>query len=90
MDVVDNTTEYRFELRDGEEQIGELDYIESDGVLRLVHTEVRPDHRDAGAASEFVREVFDRLRERGVKVQPDCAFVAHWLEENPDYRDMVA
>lgn len=91
MDIVDNPSEDRYELIDGDARVGEMDYQRMpSGVLRIIHTEVDADHRAGGTASHFVQTVLDALRAEGTSIRPDCPYVAHWLTEHPDYADLVA
>lgn len=59
-------------------------------VLAFVHTEVPPAAEGKGVGSALVRGALDLARENGWTVQPQCPFVAAYIERHPKYRDLVA
>lgn len=61
-----------------------------EGVLDLQHTEVPPEEQGHGYASQLARAAFEHARGAGFRVVPSCPFVAEWLAEHPDQRDVVA
>ncbi len=78
----------RFEI----EQDGRIAYLEyeiSGGVLTLVHTEVPPELRKKGLASELAKTAFDWAREHHMKVDVVCPSVAAYIERHPEYADLV-
>lgn len=74
----------------GTELAGTLSYTADDGVVSLVHTEVRPQWAGNGLASIVVRAALDDLRGRGLSVRPQCEYVAGYIDKHPQYRDLVA
>lgn len=34
--------------------------------------------------------MLDDVRERGLRVEPACSFVASWLDKHPEYADLRA
>ena len=85
--VVDNPAELRYELRDGDELVGEIRYRREPGVLELVHTEVEP--RRKGLGSELVKGALDDMRARGLRVVPICPFVTAYIRRHPEYADLL-
>jgi uncharacterized protein len=78
----------RFEMeRDG--HTAWLEYALSGNVLQLIHTEVPPQLRGHGLASELAKSALDWARENGVKVDVICPSVADYIESHPEYRDLV-
>ena len=57
-------------------------------VVVMTHTEVPESLRGGGVAGELVRQALDDVRKRGEKVMAECSYVAHWLDEHPDYQDL--
>ena len=88
----DNPSQSRFELWHDDQMIGLADYISSPDELTIAipHTEIDPQQGGNGYGSIMVRDVLDTLRARGQRVIPQCSFVAHFIEVNPAYRDLVA
>jgi predicted GNAT family acetyltransferase len=68
---------------------GELDYRTTDGTRAFTHTGVRPHLRDRGLAAQLVRRGLDDARADGVAVLPLCSYVARFVADHPEYRDLV-
>jgi predicted GNAT family acetyltransferase len=80
----------RYELFVGETLASLADYrIESDRVV-IFHTETLDEFRGRGLAAELVRWALDDIRSRGMTVEPACWFVADFIEDHPEYQDLVA
>jgi predicted GNAT family acetyltransferase len=60
-----------------------------DGVI-AVHSEVFPEFEHHGLASELARQMLDDIRARGLRVTPRCPFVKKYIEEHPEYDDVVS
>jgi predicted GNAT family acetyltransferase/glutaredoxin len=80
----------RYELRDGERMIGELAYRRRDGRLALIHVEVDEALEGRGLGSALVTTALDDARREGLEVVPLCPFVEWFVEQNPEYQDIVA
>ncbi|KAA9394256.1 N-acetyltransferase [Kocuria coralli] len=90
-----NAERNAIELFDGDQKIGEVDYLEAhtpDGAAawNMVHTGVRPQHRNRGLASQLVRFAMETAREHDRKVIPSCPYIQVWLRKNPDYQDLTS
>ena len=78
-------------LLDGDEEVVVLAFEPVDeGVVALTHTVTREDRQGEGLAGRLVGAVLDDLRERGLHLRPDCAYVASYLEEHPDQQELIA
>ena len=64
--------------------------LDPDGSYRLTHTEVDDAHEGEGIGSTLARGLLDALRERDLRVHPDCPFIAAWMRKHPDYLDLLA
>jgi uncharacterized protein len=75
----------------GGERGGFLDYrpIGKD-VWDLTYTFVPRQDRGGGVGRSLVLHVLDHAREHGLRVIPTCGFVGTVIDENPEYRDLVA
>lgn len=80
----------RYVLRSAGETVGLVDYRQDGDVLDLHHTEVVPEGQGQGIGTVLVRQVLDELRTHGQQIVPSCPFVAKFVEEHPDYADLVA
>ena len=61
-----------------------------DKVLDFRSTLVPPHLRGKGIGTELVRKALDWARREDYRVIPSCPFVARFIENNPDYQDLVA
>lgn len=86
----DNAAERRYEARLGSKIVGFIDYRQSPGRIKLMHTEVDPAAEGRGVASELVAWALDDIRGRGLSVVPICPFVLAYLRRHPEYSELVA
>ena len=56
----------------------------------ITHTETPPTLRGRGIASALVKGALERIRADGLKVVAGCGFVSFYLENHPEYADLVA
>jgi predicted GNAT family acetyltransferase len=63
--------------------------IEGD-VITFIHTIVPPALEGRGVGSRLVAGELAIVRERGLKVIPQCPFVRAWMEKHPETRDLLA
>ena len=81
-------TSGRFELeRDG--QIAYLEYKITGNILELSHSEVPTSLRGMGLASSLARTALDWARANHMKVDVVCPLVAGYMEEHPEYADLL-
>ena len=83
----------RFVARAGGERgeiVGYIAYERADGdALDLLHTVVIPERRGEGVGEALVRSALAHAREAGARIIPSCPFVAAYVDEHPDERDVV-
>lgn len=79
----------RFRLLVDGNEVAVLDYRRLPDRWNIVHTYTDPASRGYGVASELVRAALDAAREQGVGIVPTCPYVSWWLEQHPDYADLV-
>jgi predicted GNAT family acetyltransferase len=86
--VRDNPAAHRYELAvDGHTAF--IAYRETPGGLIFVHTEVPEALGGRGVGGRLVNGALSDMRRRGLKVRPDCAFVAAYVERHPEFRDVI-
>ena len=91
MTVEDNADEHRFEARDETGAVaGFAAYERSGDRLVFTHTVVDDAFEGRGVGSTLVREALDAARGEGVHVEPRCSFVRAFIEQHPEYGDLVA
>ncbi|MFX0538650.1 GNAT family N-acetyltransferase [Ornithinimicrobium sp. Y1847] len=88
--VVHQPAESRFEARSGEEVVGHLSYETIGGTADLQHTVVEPDHQGEGIGEALVEEALREMRANRMTVRPSCSFVASYIEEHPEYQNLLA
>lgn len=66
-----------YRLRDGEREV------------TLVHTEVDRAFAGKGLGSRLAKYVLDDIRARGLRVRPECPFMARYIRSHPAYQDLV-
>jgi predicted GNAT family acetyltransferase len=79
----------RYEAWAGERLAGFLEYIREGDSLELIHTEVEPEFEGQGVGAALARSAMDEARAAGLRVNPQCPFVARWIARHPEYLDLV-
>jgi hypothetical protein len=79
----------RFELRDGDELLGWLDYRPAGASVILAHTEVAEGHEGEGLGGSIVRGSLEELDARGKTAIPTCPFAAAYLHRHPELAGYV-
>jgi predicted GNAT family acetyltransferase len=88
--IADEPARSRYELRLDDELVGVADYVVQEGRVVFPHTEILPAHRGRGLAAQLVRYALDDVRRSGRPVVASCWYVADFIDEHPEYRDLVA
>jgi predicted GNAT family acetyltransferase len=90
VEVRNNPTEDRYEVRADGELAGYTRYVLRPGRIAFVHTEVYDSYEGMGLGSRLAREALEDARARGLMVMPFCPFIAGYIERHLDeYRDLV-
>ena len=90
--VEDNPEESRYEAWLGDRMVGIAEYELPDesGPITFVHTEVLPGAEGMGVGRGLARAALDDVRARGLRLIPECEFIAGFLKRHPEDRDLVA
>ena len=88
--VVDVPERGRFEVRVDDRVVGLASYHVDGSTMTLPHTEVDPSVGGQGIGSALVAGVPEAARERGLTVLPYCSFIRHYIQQHPEYMDLVA
>jgi predicted GNAT family acetyltransferase/glutaredoxin len=89
-EVVDVPEQNRYELRLDGRLLGVAVYRRRNGRLVFTHTEVDESQSGLGFGSRLAVAALDDARRRGLEVVPLCPFIAHVIEEHPEYEPLVA
>jgi predicted GNAT family acetyltransferase len=85
----DSPSEHRFELeQDGETAFAA--YLIDGDTITFTHTIVPPALEGHGVASRLIGHALGEARTRGLKVVPQCSFVAAYIQRHPDTQDLLA
>jgi predicted GNAT family acetyltransferase len=60
-----------------------------DRRVTLSHTIVDPEYRGRGIATRLVKHALDDLRAQEMKLTNYCAFVADYIADHPEYKDLI-
>ncbi len=64
-------------------------YVRQGDRLTLVHTEVPPTLGGRGIGSSLATAVLEDVRGRGLRIVPDCEFIAVFIKRHPEFSDLV-
>ena len=87
--VTHDTTAERYLITVDGRDAGYADYIQGDGVRDFHHTVIDPEFRGQGLSKPLIQAALDDTRAAGDKVRPLCSAVAGFIEQHPEYRDLV-
>jgi uncharacterized protein len=87
--VTDVPDKGRWEAREGDTLAGLAAYRRTDDLVIFTHTVVEDDFAGRGVGGLLARAALDSAREQGLRVRPDCPFIAEWISRHPDYEDLV-
>jgi len=89
-EVRDDADNHRFELLVDGATAGLAMYRHrGEDIVVVTHSEVRPAFRGQGLGNELASRTLELIRSRGQKIVPICPFFARYVEEHPEYDDIV-
>jgi len=80
---------HRYEIRLGRAVIGTSFYRAEDGRRVFTHTEVDPDYRGHGLATQLIEFALSDTKAAGLRVVALCPSVAAYLAKHPEYDEIV-
>ena len=90
IEVRNNQSASRYELVVDGDLRGFADYHETGDAIVLPHTVIEAADRGNGLGAELVRGALDDVRRRGRTVVAQCWYVAEFIDEHPEYQDLLA
>ncbi|MBS1688327.1 MAG: N-acetyltransferase [Bacteroidetes bacterium] len=90
LQVVNNKKGFRFEIAFSNGEYAFVEYRWLKGNMVLMRTLVPADMRGKGIGAHLVKHVLDYVRSNNLKIVVYCAFVAKYLENHPEYNELVA
>ena len=88
--ICHNADEKRYELFVDDKLASIAEYRLAGDRIVFSHTETATEYRGRGLAAELVEWALNDVRKQGLTVVPRCWFVAEFLDDHPEYRDLVA
>lgn len=91
MDVQKNDDSGSYEAVVDGQVVGMIVYHTPSGDQRVTfsHTIIDPGYRGQGIATRLVKHALDDLRTRGLKLTNYCSFVADFIADHPEYKELV-
>lgn len=87
--VHDNRSEQEFEIEvEGHRAIAA--YQREGGTIVFTHTKVPVEIEGRGVGGKLIRAGLESARDQGLRVVPQCPFVAAYIDRHPEYRDLIA
>jgi predicted GNAT family acetyltransferase len=87
--IRDDRAAHRYELQVGDEIAGYAEYVLSPTTIVFTHTVVEEAWNGRGLGTRLARHVLDDARERGLGVRPKCPFIRSFIDEHPEFADLV-
>ena len=81
--VHDNTAEHRFELT-VKNQTAIAEYRRDGDTIVFTHTKVPAALEGQGVGSKLVAGALAQARAKGLKIDPQCSFVADYMKRHPE------
>ncbi len=87
--VTDNEGKSRYVATLDGASAGIAAYERSGDTIVFTHTVVDAEMEGHGIGSTLIRHALDDAREQHLTVVPRCEFVAAFIEDHPEYKDLV-
>lgn len=87
--VADNPSAHRYELTQDGAVAAYAEYERLPRAVKFIHTVVLPGHEGQGLGSRLAAGALDDVRGRGLKVVPQCPFIAGYVQKHAQYQDLV-
>ncbi|MFI5692361.1 GNAT family N-acetyltransferase [Kribbella sp. NPDC051586] len=88
--VIHHSDDEYYELLVDGRQAGLLVYHVIGSNLSITHTVIEPSFRGRGLSWALVGRALDDIRTKSVTVSNYCPVVSRFVEQNPEYRDLVS
>jgi predicted GNAT family acetyltransferase len=85
-----NRERSRYEIVIDGQVAGVADYRETGTAVVFPHRESAASMRGRGVAGKLIRAALDDVRVMKRTVVPRCWFVAQFIDDHPEYRDLLA
>ena len=86
--IFNNTLKHRFETEVGS-KTAFLNYRIASQVITFTHTEVPSSINGRGIGTALVKAGLDYAIEQGLRVIPQCSFVADFIQIHPQFQSLI-
>ena len=90
IDVDNDEEHFKYEAWINEEVVADLNYRLDDEKIVLISTSVKYAYRRHGIATELIAKTLDDIRTTGRKIIVICPVVRAFIEQYPQYEDLLA
>jgi predicted GNAT family acetyltransferase len=90
IDVERNDELSRYEGRVDGELVTVADFVRREDVLDVTHTRTRIRWRGRGLAGRLTTAALEDIRAQGWRVHATCPFTVRFLDQHPEYADLLA
>jgi len=89
VEVVADPERNRFVIRVDGVEAGHSEYVRTGELVIFTHTEIDDAFEGQGVGSALAAAALDDARARGLRVVPQCPFIAGYIDRHPAYADLV-
>lgn len=89
VELIDQASRARYELRVDGRVAGYAMYRREPGRTVFTHTIMKPDYEGRGLGSRLAQFALDDTVARGDRIVPECPFIRAHLERHPEYEASV-
>ena len=89
VEVRDRPDERHYVITLDGQPVGRSDYELGPGEIVFTHTEIDRAFEGRGLGLRLAAAVLDDARARGLRVRPQCQFIASYIRAHPEYRDLM-
>ena len=87
--IIHERDEHRYDIFLGSARGAYAEYELGDGVITFTHTVTDPQLRGKGLAGLVVGRALDDARAAGLRVVPQCWYVAQYIDRHPEYATLL-
>lgn len=88
IEIIKNDRAHQFEVAIGE-HVAKLAFDQDGDTIIYPHTEVPKELGGRGIAGKMAAHALDYARANNLRVVPQCPFVKKYIEDHPEYQDLV-
>lgn len=87
--IHDKDQQIFYSIRDGKESYIRYSLPDKE-TINFLRTFVPPEQRHKGLAGEITKAALAYAKENNLKVIPTCSYVDHFIDQNKEYKELLA